>query len=397
MYPVEIYQPFLIVCQKMQCLNFLLLPRSKQIDIMPTGTPVVLMALAQDCLNSPSQQFWIPSLTSSMCPFNQARCQSSSKKLRIIPVYKSGDRESINKYRPISILPVCSKILEIFVHSHLNSYLEQHSLLCGQQSGFCSKHSTTAALVNLHDQLLQNMNNGTMTGTIFIDLCKAFDTMDHSILLQKLRSYGVRGWEHLWFTSYLDGRSQQVDFKNKLFDSMPVTVGVPQESILGPLLFIIFVNDLPESVKHSSIDLYVNDTTMKTAHHQPAVTEQRLNEDLASLTAWMSMNRLLINLDKTVCMPTGMSQRVALVPSSEVSPHVEGTNIKQEDSSKLLGVIIHPHLTWEQHIDYVCKKMSRKIGLLRHLQPVLPHSALLAMYKTDTAPLWLLQYCFGKC
>ena len=168
-------------------------------------------------------------------------------------------------------------------------------------------------------------------------------------------------------------------------------MGVPQGSILGPLLFILFVNDMPECTRHSSMDLYADDTTMKTAHKHLASVEQSLNEDLSSLTAWMAANRLILNLKKTVCMLIGTAQRLASLPSTELTIRVAENSIEQVKSSKLLGVTVDETLSWGDHIDQTCKKISRKIGLVRHLRPVIPHRALMSLYRALVVPLF--DYC----
>ncbi len=304
----------------------------------------------------------------------QGTVPSALKDARVTPIFKSGDKESVNNYRPISVLPVVSKILERHVHNHLYNFLSSHNLITDSQSGFRPLHSTSTALIKLYDDLLTNMNNGQLTGMVFIDLRKAFDTVNHEILLQKLKAYGTKGLAHQWFTSYLTGRTQRVDISGSLSDSKRVTTGVPQGSILGPLLFILFVNDMESAVTESSLDLYADDTSMKTAARDINTIRNRLSRDLARLSDWLKNNRLILNLDKTVCMLVGTRQRISALPSTSLNLTVQTTTIAQATSAKLLGVIIDSVLSWENQVKAVTCQISQRLGLIRRLRPVLPRS-----------------------
>ena len=163
----------------------------------------------------------------------------------MVPLFKEGKTDDTNNYRHISILPAISKIIERAAHNQLYQHLEENHLLSKWQSGFRPNYSTNTAMTYRSDLLLDEIDKHKLTGIIFIDLKKAFDTVDHDRLIQKLRSYGLSGIEQEWFKSYLSNRTQKVCIQNKMSDSMKIDYGVPQGSILGPLLSSIFVNDLP--------------------------------------------------------------------------------------------------------------------------------------------------------
>ena len=195
---------------------------------------------------------------------------------RVVPLFKSGNRQEMNNYRPISILPVISKIAEKVVYHQLSSYLDANNLLSPCQSGFRKNFSTETAVTFFVDEIRRNMDNGLLTGAVFIDLKKAFDTIDRHILLNSLQRYGVCDRTLLWFSSYLQG-------------SPPL---VPQGSILGPLLFILYVNDMPSCICFSQVLLYVDDTVMFFAAATAIELEVSLNSDVNCISLWIQENKL---------------------------------------------------------------------------------------------------------
>ncbi len=167
-----------------------------------------------------------------------------------------------------------------------------------------------------------------------------------------------------WFEAYMTNRTQQVSFKGTLSEAQSITVGVPQGSILGPLLFIVFITDAPEVIKQM-IDMYADDTTLQAADKDLKCLENKLNEDLEALNQWLLKNRLVLNTDKTVFMVLATRQRQATVTECMIKLNIGGKDIKQVNEAKLLGMTIDNNLTWQSHIDKLCKKISKKLGLLK--------------------------------
>ena len=181
---------------------------------------------------------------------------------KVAPVFKSGDRDNLNNYRPITVLPTIARVFEKLIYQQLYQFLDKHKILGKQQYGFRSLHSTALALSEATNHWLMNIDNGNMNSVVFLDIRKAFDTIDHQILIKKLSQYGIQDDELNCFESYLENRTQCYSVNGKLSDRQKIEYGVPQGSILGPLLFIIYMNDLPLFVTNAQISMYADDTSL---------------------------------------------------------------------------------------------------------------------------------------
>ena len=209
-----------------------------------------------------------PAIADSLCKLINFNIEKQTfptkwKVGKVTPIYKGqGNRDDKNNYRPITVLPILSKLLEKHICDHLCVFLEENALLHRFQSGFRKFHSTETALIRLVDQLLFDLDKNRASGLVFIDYKKAFDLIDHGLLLEKLKAYGVRDYEMELLRSYLSGRTQYVHINGCHSSPRTVSAGVPQGSILGPILFLLFINDLPSAAQHSTVDIYADDTTL---------------------------------------------------------------------------------------------------------------------------------------
>ena len=280
---------------------------------------------------------------------------------KLLPIYKSGAQDNIEHYRPISVIPAISKVIEKIAHRQLSSYLEESNVLSDCQFGFRHKRSTELAATLFVDNVKRKVNEGKLVGAIFIDLSKAFDTLSHAKLITKLQSYGIHGIELDWFQDYLFNRSQRVQYENSLSTEQKVTGGVPQGSIIGPLLFILFYNDFPSCLKHSKAVIYADDTVIYVPGKDAYIIESRLSSDMQRIMEWCLDNELILNFSKgkTEAMMFGTSKNLSTQPKSLNVITFGYQEIKFTTSYKYLGVEIDPSLNMKSNFHRTYKKSQR--------------------------------------
>ena len=237
--------------------------------------------------------------------FKSRQVPGEWKAANVTPVPKGRDKEDVANYRPVSVLPVIVKLFERLVHKQPYNYLQQQGILDSAQFGFRPGHYTQDALVSMVEERSKSMDNDKLVGSVFIDLSKAFDMVDHSILLQKLEGYGVKGKALEWFRGYLSDRRQRVCIGEAGSEWAEVKRGVPQGSILGPLLFILYANDLPQVTRNSIVTQNADDTTMTVVAKDVTSLGEQLKEDLSRVRKWADDNKLLINTQKTQLLLMG--------------------------------------------------------------------------------------------
>ena len=318
------------------------------------------------------------SLTSGIFP-NQLKIT------KVFPVFKNGSKSDLSNYRPISILPTISKIFEKHVNKHLMGYLNKYNLIHECQSGFRQKHSCQTALVKLIDQWMACIDNGDIVGTLFIDFRKAFDMVDHTLLIQKLSLYKLTSTTLDWFTSYLNCRLQTIVNGQSRSSFSQLQSGVPQGSILGPTLLLLFINDLPLFMNHCSTDIFAEDTTFHINGKTNKEIETKLQCDSLEAHAWSKSNKLPINYDKTTSMTIGSRQRLHNNQTLEIN--IANNPIVSVNKQKLLGVVIDEHLLWTPHIDYLCSTISSRISLLKHIANYVPVKVQKIYYQGYILPL----------
>lgn len=307
---------------------------------------------------------------------------------RVIPLYKSDNSMLVNNYRPVSVLPVFSKILERLMYNRLYSFIIKHNIFYKYQFGFQKGHSTNMALIVLVDKIMSALDNGDFVLGVFIDLSKAFDTVNHKILLNKLYKYGFRGIVHEWLQSYLNNRKQYVIFSNCQSSQCSISCGVPQGSILGPLLFLLYVNDMVNASSVLFPILFADDTNIFLNGKNMTELFQTMNLELKNIVEWLNVNKLSLNVKKTHYMLFGLSKRRTL--TNEVLC-INNEVITKVASTKFLGVVIDYKLCWSEHIHYIKSKISKGIGILCKARKVLTRSTLLSLYYCFVYPYFT--YC----
>jgi len=303
----------------------------------------------------------------------------------ISPIFKSGDVHDVANYRPISKLPCFSKMLERAMHNRLQNFLDKSNILYDRQFGFRKKYSTTHAIMEVVDKLTDHIDKRLVTIGVFLDLSKAFDTIKHDILLEKLVYYGIRGPALNWFKSYLTDRFQQVTYSKKLSRLTTILCGVPQGSILGPLLFLIYINDITKCSDNLLMYLFADDTTVFiTSVNYPNLIAS-MNNELTHLTEWLNANLLSLNIKKTnYIIFTGPRKLIHDDPTLVIL--VNNMPIKRVSQVKFLGIIIDEHLTWQPHILLVKNKIAKIIGVIKRLRNTLPINTLRTLYNALVLP-----------
>ena len=310
---------------------------------------------------------------------------------KVIPLFKKDDPTLLKNYRPISLLSTIAKVMEKIIFTQLSSYFNEHKLIFDNQYGFRPKHSTEYAALELVDRIITQMDKKETPINIFLDLSKAFDTIDHTILLAKLRYYGIHDTALLLLKSYLNNRKQYVEFEDTKSEILPITVGVPQGSILGPLLFIIYINDFSQASSVFKFIMYADDTTLfsnlKSFGNNIQTREYLINAELSNVREWLDINKLSLNKSKSKYM-------IFHVPNKDIqylTLKIDNVIIEKVDEFSFLGLTMDTNLNWKRHSEKICNKCAKMIGILNRLKYVLPHGIKIMLYNSLILPH--INYC----
>ena len=312
---------------------------------------------------------------------------------KVIPIFKKGDPSLFENYRPISLLPAISKVVEKIIALQLSSYFEKNKLLFDNQYGFRPKHSTEHAALELIDRITNKMDTNEIPLNIFLDLSKAFDTIDHSILLNKLKYYGLKGSTLNLFQSYLSNRKQYTEIEDTTSTILPIQVGVPQGSILGPILFIIYVNDLPQCSNKFDFIMYADDTTLSSTIdsfcdiNSNASADSLINAEIDKVIEWLKINKLSLNKNKSKYMTFHMPKKQI----QHLTLKIDGINIEKVEEFNFLGLTMDTNLKWKKHTDKISNKCSKITGVLNRLKLLFPQEIKCLLYNSLIVPH--INYC----
>ena len=304
----------------------------------------------------------------------------SFKISKITPLFKKGDVSMLSNYRPISLLPTISKIFERILYNQLYDYFNSNNLLAEEQYGFRTNHSTEYAAVKLVDNVSKEMELGNTPTALYIDLSKAFDTLSFDILLYKLNYYGIKDNAFKLLKNYLTNRRQYVVYNSQNSETLDISTGVPQGSILGPLFFSICINDLITVSNKLKFIMYADDTTIyfNLEDFDPYNLERDINNELEKITLGLKMNKLSLNVQKNKLMIFHRRQKQI----NKLNISINGTDIERVESFNFLGLHIHESLSWRTHTDIVRNKISKVVGILYRLNNIFPKYILQTLYNS---------------
>lgn len=299
------------------------------------------------------------------------------KYAKVSSILKGGSPNDPNNYRPISVLPVFSKDLEKIIHCRMVNFFDKFGVIPNAQHGFRKHRSTETALLSIKQNIIKNIEMNIYTLALFIDFSKAFDCLRHSILLEKLERYGIRGICSSLFKSYLSDRFQTVCANGHMSSFLMNRFGVPQESVLGPHSFNVYINDIVNIYTKAQFIIYADDSTVMLSGNDVHNLTVECNALIENLSTWSQLNQNKINATKTKII-IFRSKNKLLQLNNIIT--FEGQKIEIVDSHKILGVYFSSHLSWNMHVNYLCKKLSSGTGVVSRCRSILPISAKVQIY-----------------
>ena len=305
----------------------------------------------------------------------------------VIPIHKKGDRSDSGNYRPISLLSPFSKLFEKCILTQLNSFFSKHKLINSSQFGFQKNISTEMAVSEIYNDLIKNLEAGQITCSVFLDISKAFDSVNHSLLLAKLEWYGIRGPPLRLIKSFLENRTQYTTLNTHRSPLLQITSGVPQGSVLGPFLFILFINDLPITTGMKTI-LFADDACLNYSHSSIDHIEAHVNTELEKVRQWMEYNKLSLNTSKTNYVLFHRKKKAL-----GITLKYDNNILERKEVIKYLGVLVDDKLNFSAHINFCKNKLINCLWAINKLRNYTNIDTLKLVYYSMVYPF--LQYCIS--
>ena len=352
---------------EIECLISTLNPRK---GIGPHSIPTELLLLLKNEISHPLSILFNISLNTGTFP-------KVLKLSETIPVYKKGSKLEACNYLPISLLSNLNKLFEKIMFTRVYHFLEINNSIYDLQFGFSSKHSTNHALIESTEKIRNALDNHELGCGVFVDLQKAFDTVNHKILIDKLDYYGIRGVANEWFKSYLSGRSQYVSIEGFKSETKQIKHGVPQGSVLGPLLFLVYINDLHKAIHYSKTYHFADDTHLLNISRSSKQIQKHINIDLKCLFKWLTANKISLNCSKTKLFIFHSNKSTE---TFKFNIKINGNKITPTDNIKYLGVYLDDVLSGHKHCKVLASKLNRANGMLCKVRHYVPKDELLSIY-----------------
>ena len=336
----------------------------------PYSIPIKILQLVKNDIAKPLSDIINLSFSTGQFP-------SKLKTAKVIPIFKKDSPLECSNYRPISLLSNIDKIFEKLMYSRLIQFLEKFNCIYPLQFGFRKHHSTDDTLINITENIRSALDNGKFACGIFVDLQKAFDTVNHVILLKKLEHYGIRGIGNSWFQSYLNKRSQFVSISGYDSTSKSIPHGVPQGSVLGPLLFLLYINDLHNAIKYCMVHHFADDTNLLLFDSSLKSLQKKINIDLKFLCHWLNANKISLNINKTEYILFRHKQKST---NFHLKLKLNGKKLYPSSYIKYLGIFLDENLNWKKQVSILSSKLRRANGALAKLRHFVPPKTLISIY-----------------